>query len=186
MKSLSLFAFCLAAFAQTAPAPISTVPVPNPPQVPQFTMLAAGTVYDQLQGWRAWGAGLLPVSKGFWFSVTAIVTTEHLNSATGNRVIAPSSDIWVEGYKSLYTGKKVSLWIGSGLRVNVSASGAVSSLSGSTGLNPPISTVVRYAFSSRWALLVGTRTTFISPPSGSTAKGYWDFAPAIGAGYNIP
>jgi hypothetical protein len=183
-SSLLIFIVPLVAFGQTSG---SGIPVPNPPAVPQFTQLVVGTVYDQLYGWRAAFAGLLPVSKGFWFAVTALVSPEHLNDPnTGTRVMSLTSTLYAEGYKSLYTGHKFSAWIGSGLRVNISNSGQVQSLNGSTGLNPPISTMVRYAISSKWSVDVGTRTTYISPPNGSTAKGWWDFALTTGIGYDLP
>ena len=187
MRGLTILLLALRSFAQTAPAPISTVPLPSPPKVPAFTMLAAGASYDQLHGWRTALAGLLPISNVLYFSLTALVTTQHLNDpSTGIRVIAPSSDLWVEVYGAVYQGKKFSMWMGSGLRVNISSTGAVSSLSGAIGLNPPISTMARYAFSSKWAVLIGTRTTFMSPPNGSTAKGYWDFSPMCGVSYSLP
>lgn len=184
---LILFALSLTAFGQPTPDPISTIPLPNPPSVPQFTQLVAGTVYDQLYGWRAAFAGLLPVTTGVWFAVTALVAPEHLNDPnTGMRVMSLTSTLYAEVYKSLYTGAKFSAWIGSGLRVNISSSGQVQSLSGSTGLNPPISTMARYAISSKWSVDVGTRTTYIPPPIGSTAKAWWDFAVTAGIGYDIP
>jgi len=137
-------------------------------------------------------AGMCPLSQaGVYASLTAQLTTHRqADPETGVTVLTPSSELWMEMYKTLYSGRKFQAMMGSGIKVTVSSSGQISATTDG-GLNPPITMAAIYHLTPHWSVIVGLRTTRIDPTPEALArnpgaKGWWNAQPAVGFMWTPP